>query len=138
MTNYKLQIKNKQGAIGGFTLIELLIVIAVIGILAAVLISVLNPAQQRTKANEAVLRSTVGKICLAWGSCLSSSTTGVATDCNTPAKMGLEGDAYPASPTGAVYSYVGGRPQGVLGTCTIFCSTTTNLPTLSGACVITQ
>ncbi|MFH1955763.1 MAG: type II secretion system protein, partial [Patescibacteria group bacterium] len=49
----------------GFTLIELLIVIAIIGILAGVLIAVINPAQQRLKANQAVMRSSVSKACLA-------------------------------------------------------------------------
>ena len=122
----------------GFTLIELLVVIAVIGILSAVLISVLNPARQRTKANETVLRSTMGKICLGWGACKASSTTGVATDCDSWVEMGI--DAAPTNPSRAVYNPnpPARAPTGTLGTCTVTCNATTNLPTLSGTCVITQ
>jgi len=46
----------------GFTLIELLIVIAIIGILASVLIAVINPAKQQAKAKDAVIKSTMAKI----------------------------------------------------------------------------
>jgi len=49
----------------GFTLIELLIVIAIIGILAAVLIAVINPAKQQNKAKDAVIKSTMEKMVLA-------------------------------------------------------------------------
>jgi prepilin-type N-terminal cleavage/methylation domain-containing protein len=49
----------------GFTLIELLIVIAIIGILAAVLIAVINPVAQMNKARDAVIKSTIEKIGLA-------------------------------------------------------------------------
>ncbi len=49
----------------GFTLIELLIVISIIGILAAVLIAVINPAKQQDKARDASLVASIGKIGLA-------------------------------------------------------------------------
>jgi len=49
----------------GFTLIELLIVIAIIGILAAVLIAVINPAAQQNKAKDAGLSAAVSKAGLA-------------------------------------------------------------------------
>lgn len=125
----RLALKDKSG----FTLIELLIVIAVIGILAAVLISVLDPGAQRTRANETVLRSNVDKLCLAWGACNSSSSTGAATACDTATELGV---TLPTVPTGATYSYTSSRWQGVLGTCTVFCDATTNIPTLSGTCLI--
>ena len=58
----------------GFTLIELLIVIVIIGILAGVVLSVINPAKQQRKAKEASLRSTVEKACLAPGQTLRDRT----------------------------------------------------------------
>lgn len=58
----KIQSKNKSR---GFTLIELLIVIAIIGILAAVLLSIINPAAQQNKARDASLVASIGKIALA-------------------------------------------------------------------------
>jgi len=48
----------------GFTLIELLIVISIIGILAAVLIAVINPAKQQAKARDAGVTATLNKIVL--------------------------------------------------------------------------
>lgn len=46
----------------GFTLIELLIVIGIIGILAGVIIAVINPAKQRSRAKDSVLEATVEKL----------------------------------------------------------------------------
>jgi len=56
----------------GFTLIELLIVIAIIGILSGVLISVVNPVKQQQKANETVMRSNMDKLKMALLSCINS------------------------------------------------------------------
>ena len=49
----------------GFTLIELLIVIVIIGILAGVLIAVINPAQQQSRARDAGVQATINKVALA-------------------------------------------------------------------------
>jgi len=49
----------------GFTLIELLIVIVIIGILAGVLIAVINPAQQQNRARDAGVKASMNKIALA-------------------------------------------------------------------------
>lgn len=49
----------------GFTLIELLIVIVIIGILAGVLIAVINPAQQQNRARDAGVKATLNKVALA-------------------------------------------------------------------------
>lgn len=51
-------LKNSQG----FTLIELLVVIVIIGILAGVLISVLNPAKQQARARDGVIVATMNKV----------------------------------------------------------------------------
>jgi prepilin-type N-terminal cleavage/methylation domain-containing protein len=59
----------------GFTLIELLIVIVIIGILAGVVLTVINPAQQRDKANIAVARANLDKVCLAMLACGSTSSS---------------------------------------------------------------
>jgi prepilin-type N-terminal cleavage/methylation domain-containing protein len=45
----------------GFTLIELLIVISIIGILAGVVIGVIDPQRQRAIATDAVTQSTMNK-----------------------------------------------------------------------------
>lgn len=49
----------------GFTLIELLIVIVIIGILAGVLIAIINPAQQQNRARDANVKATMNKVVLA-------------------------------------------------------------------------
>ncbi len=49
----------------GFTLIELLIVIVIIGILAGVLIAVINPASQQTRARDAGVQASINKVALA-------------------------------------------------------------------------
>ncbi len=49
----------------GFTLIELLIVIVIIGILAGVLIAVIDPAAQQNRARDANVQATVNKLALA-------------------------------------------------------------------------
>ena len=49
----------------GFTLIELLIVIVIIGILAGVLIAIIDPAQQQSRARDAGVQATINKVALA-------------------------------------------------------------------------
>lgn len=53
----RISIKNNKG----FTLIELLIVISIIGILAGVVIGVIDPQRQRAIALDAVTQSTMNK-----------------------------------------------------------------------------
>src|SRR3989339_2267431 len=73
----------------GFTLIELLIVIVLIGILAGIVLTVLDPAQLQRRARETVLRTNVEKVLLALNSC--ASTTEDATNCNNFDKIGISG-----------------------------------------------
>lgn len=49
----------------GFTLIELLIVIVIIGILAGVLISVIDPTSQQNRARDAGIQAAINKVVLA-------------------------------------------------------------------------
>ncbi len=48
----------------GFTLIELLIVIVLIGILAAVLVTIINPSKQQNQANDGTVTAMINKIIL--------------------------------------------------------------------------
>lgn len=57
----------------GFTLVELLIVIVIIGILAGVVIGVLNPIQQQNRARDAGIRAQLDKIALSNKSLYASS-----------------------------------------------------------------
>jgi len=89
----------------GFTLIELLIVIVIIGILAGVVLVVLNPAKQQRKASESVLAASVNKLCLALNSC--AATASAAASCGTndiATTLPLIGAISPTAPLTAVYA----------------------------------
>ncbi|MFA6981676.1 MAG: prepilin-type N-terminal cleavage/methylation domain-containing protein [Patescibacteria group bacterium] len=102
----------------GFTLIELLIVIVIIGILAGVLITVLDPAAQQRKASEASLRANVEKGCLALHAC--AATSDAEDQCDTYAEAGIRpnaaGTAVAANntPTNAVYTLTSTNPAGAV------------------------
>jgi prepilin-type N-terminal cleavage/methylation domain-containing protein len=81
------KLRKKVTLLPGFTLIELLIVIVIIGILAGVLLTVIDPARQQKKARETVLRSTVEKGCLALHAC--GSTTASAIGCDSAPEIGI-------------------------------------------------
>ena len=51
----------------GFTLIELLIVIVIIGILAGVVLQIIDPAKQQNRAKDGVTKATMEKVTLAAG-----------------------------------------------------------------------
>jgi len=119
----------------GFTLIELLIVIAIIGILAGIVIAVINPSLQRAKATQTIVRSNVSKACLALLACNASSSSG-GCNCvqNDWACLGVNN----ASFTTGTYTYAGGTgsivgttPNNSSGTCTITCNGATGTITLA-------
>lgn len=56
----------------GFTLIELLIVIVIIGILAGVVLQILNPARQQNRARDGVTRASMNKVALSVGAVMSA------------------------------------------------------------------
>jgi len=80
-----LKIKNQKG----FTLIELLIVIVIIGILAGVLIAIIDPAAQQSRARDAGVQASINKASL-------SAEAFVSAYGDTP-----EGDEFYASLTNA-------------------------------------
>jgi len=59
------ELKKRIGSASGFTLIELLLVIVIIGILAGVLIAVIDPQAQQSKARDANVKATLNKVALA-------------------------------------------------------------------------
>lgn len=81
----------------GFTLIELLIVIVLIGILAGIVITVLQPARLQRRARETVMRTNVEKLCLGLKAC--AATTQDAQNCDEFEEIGVAGD-----PTSATYA----------------------------------
>ena len=88
----------------GFTLIELLIVIVIIGILAGVVISIINPAQVQRKAREATMRANVDKYCTALYACASTRLDPL-NDCNSFAEIGAtEEDGIPVGADYYVWS----------------------------------
>ncbi len=65
--------KNLTTFQAGFTLVELLIVIVIIGILAGVVISVLNPIQQQRRARDGAVKAQLDKMALSAKSLFASS-----------------------------------------------------------------
>lgn len=113
----------------GFTLIELLLVIAIIGILAGVVLAVINPTRQRQRANEAVGRSTLSKACLGVIACISGSASGVCTNFSAELQV----------PNGFTITSNGGAnpdiadtltiTSGLMGSCSFQCSLQTGVIT---------
>src|SRR3990167_8190882 len=100
----KLKFKNNLDTLG-FTLIELLIVISIIGIMAVVLISVINPSRQRNRASEVVNAESIRKVASAVEAFTSANGSYPAsTDCTSTNLCGGYLSSLPAG--GVTYTYV--------------------------------
>ncbi len=132
--------KNKSSA---FTLIELLIVIVIIGILAGVVLAVINPAAQIQRSNQTSARGVIVKACLAYNSCLNANLvpgTGAfdAASCDTAAEAGY---TFPTNTYNGTYAPTGvatavpSWTDSVTATCIITC-TDTGVVTVATTCRI--
>lgn len=83
-----------------FTLIELLIVMALIIILAGVAYTTINPALQRRKASQNVMRTNLSKLCLALSACAAESD--IALQCSSA--VGLAVTIPNGQPSNSVYA----------------------------------
>lgn len=85
----------------GFTLIELLLVIGIISVLAGIVLAVINPARQRQRSEEAVMRGNLTKVCQSLLACASAQSTVNNALCDTFDEVGA---LVPDRPIGATYN----------------------------------
>ncbi len=88
----------------GFTLVELLIVVAIIGILAAVALIAINPAKRQNQAKDSAIKSDIGQIATALGTYFTSHQ---ATYPDQLSDLVIDGELnyLPAPPPGAGTDY---------------------------------
>lgn len=97
----------------GFTLVELLVVISLVGILAGVTISIINPVKQRKVAEDGVKQSNLQKFALgieAYGNANSSYPSSITFDVNNvptvpPDLVNFLSRRPNGEPTGSSYNY---------------------------------
>lgn len=110
--------------VGGFSLVELLIVVAILGILAAIAFATLSPAKRQNQAKDSQTRADIGQIATA----LSAYFTSSGRSTYPTASQGLNQLAtnqdltkVPTPPAGGLYGY-GVSPAGCTGTSGSLCT----------------
>ena len=84
----------------GFTLVELLIVIVIIGLLAGVTLSIINPQRQFRRSGEGSARAVAQKACMALTGCGNSTLT--LANCNSLLEIGAISPGVPTTVTPSV------------------------------------
>lgn len=117
----------------GFTLIELLLVIVIIGILAGIVLAIINPAKQQRKAKESILKANANKVCLALFAC--SSTAGDVTSCDTFAgnEVAAAVDTLRGTPNNFTLTGAAANANAVPAYATYTMTIATNLVTITGS-----
>lgn len=103
----------------GFTLIELLIVIAVLGILAAVTVTAINPVRRLNQANDSKVKNDVGEIAGAMEAYFTTTTYYPTAQADLVTSQDLK--VALTAPTGYAAYVISAIPAGcttAAGTCT--------------------
>ena len=98
----KINMRDFKNHKKGFTLIELLLVVVIIGILAGIVIAIINPARMQRRSKEAVLRANLDKICVALFNC--GTLTGDPSSCDTFVGGEVDADVTVLNSNGTVSS----------------------------------
>ena len=107
-----MKLKKNYG-MKGFTLIELLIVIAVLGVLAAVVLVIINPVEQLARGRDAGRKSTVAQLGTAIQTFYTSNSAYPAVGTWNADLTTSSGElkSFPTAPTGAVNCGVNPQPS---------------------------
>lgn len=110
---------NQKISVSGFTLIELLIVIAILGILAAGVVVVINPLQRINQANDSKVKNDIGQMATAEQAYFTTNQYYASAVRDLVTSRDLK--VAPAAPTNYTSYVVTGVPAGcttALKTCT--------------------
>lgn len=98
-----------------FTLIEIMIVIVIIGIMAGVVISVINPQRQIMRSNEGIFKSNMTKLCGGLVACMGSGKKYDTGRCDVGTEINSFGSTSVIQvkrPSNAVYALIASGGSG--------------------------